>query len=305
MKILIQGSLDMYKLQKPLTYIHHNHFSTPISEALVSKHGFSFETSRYDGDIKLLSHLNEVWNEDYFQEINLPEQIFILNDREKFAFHFRNDIRILDMPIKFPRSNEFRCPIELKQYEAIIKKIAAHEKAINPRIDDYYCYITIDQRIIRSGETTRKANIHVDGFQGSRIEKPLPIDHSYLIYSSEPTIFYNQPFKIFPYWDKRCHNYFEGFAKQIKKESIRTYPNWEVLLINAYCLHEAPIVDRDLYRTFFRMTYTVREYDRIGNAHNPMFNYCWDMQHRDTQDYLSNPNEKVCISKMEKIHLPF
>lgn len=129
----------------------------------------------------------------------------------------------------------------------------------------------------------------MDGFQGERIKEKLPIDHSYILYNNNPTIFYNQGFQVLKNWDKSCHNFFSGFEKQIQKNSSIQYSPYHVLLMNAYCLHEAPIVKEDTYRTFFRLSYTLREFDRLGNAHNSMFNDKWNMVSRNTQENLICP----------------
>ncbi len=285
---------NSYALAKRLSYIEYMEFKTPIREALVSAEGFSFYPETLDIRIKPLEFLNETWNENNFNQVNLPRQVGHLTQDQSYAFSFRNEIRILDMPIKFPHSDEFRCPKELEQFEDVIKQIAAYEKAMNPKIDDYYCYITVDQHVVKKGDTTRRGGIHVDGFQGARIKEPLPIDHSYLVYTTAPTVFYNQPFKVASHWNRSCHNYFDGFEAQKDTKNAVTYDPLDILLINAYCLHEAPMVERDMYRTFFRMTYTVREFDRTGNAHNPMFDYQFDMQCRDTAADLVDPNTGVC-----------
>lgn len=60
------------------------------------------------------------------------------------------------MPIKFPDSNEYRIPEEISQFEDLIKQIANFEHSFNNKIDDLYCYITIDQKIVKQNEFTRK-----------------------------------------------------------------------------------------------------------------------------------------------------
>ena len=269
-------------------------FKTPIREATVSSDGFVFTSPDSMQEIEPMEFLNELWNENNFNKVNLPRQVGHLDKDQEYAFSFRNNIRILDMPIKFPHLDEFRCPKELQQFSDIIQQIAAYEKAMNPRINDYYCYITIDQKVVSKGKQTRRGGIHVDGFQGDRIKDPLPIDHSYLIYDVVPTIFYDQSFNVRSHWNRSCHNYFEGFDSQKESGKKIFYAPLDILLINAYCLHEAPIVEKDLYRTFFRMTYTVREFDRTGNAHNPMFDYQFDMACRDTASTLVHPDKGVC-----------
>lgn len=193
------------------------------------------------------------------------------------------------MPIKFPGNKEYRIPGVLKEYQTIIEKIANVEQKNNPIIEQCYAYLTIDKKILTPGITTRKGGIHVDGFQGDRINPKLPADHSYIIYDNHPTIFYNQPFYVGENWKTSCHDYFKGFEKQKKHYNQITYHPYQILLISAYCLHEAPLVLEEYFRTFFRLSYTVRKFDRLGNAHNPLFDYHWEMKARNTPSSLSCP----------------
>lgn len=284
------------KLAKPLKYLKHHYNNKIFTEAIIGKNGMSIIFPTKYVSVKKMSYLNTLWDDSAFDEINLPMQVGSLCDKEKLYFSYPEDIRILDMPIKFPGSNQYKIPDELIQFFSTISKVAQYEHAMNENIEDYFCYITIDQKLVPKDVDTRKGGIHVDGFQGARIEKPLPVDHSYIIYDKFPTLFYNQRFKVERHWDKNCHNYFEGFQKQAILNNQVSYPPYEILLINAYCLHEAPKAPQEEYRTFFRMSYTVREFDRLGNAHNPMFEYNWEMLPRNIQDTLVCPmkeeNEK-------------
>lgn len=260
-----------------------------ISEAILSSEGIEFDIlPQIDYPVQKLDTINTLWNEDMFNRVNLPKHLFLLSQEEIMTYDNQEHIRVLDMPIKFPGSN-YRLPKELSHLSQLIQKIATHEHLINENINNYFCYLTLDRRIVTAGKTTRKEGIHVDGFQGARLGKKLPIDHSYLLSSNNPTIFYEQKFKVEKQWDKMCHNYFEGFEMQKQINKQRTYPNHSVLLIDAYCLHEAPQVFEDTERTFLRLSYTVREFDRLGNAHNSMFDYEWEMHPRDIQKTLICP----------------
>lgn len=274
---------------KKIEYKVHDLGYKTMSEAILSCEGKEFQVlSDINYGIKPLSRINTLWDEKEFNKINLPNVLFTLSDKEINSYTEQDVMRVLDMPIKFPGSN-YKIPKELDHLVNLIQKIVSHEHLINKKVNDYYCYLTLDRRVVPYGKTTRKEGIHVDGFQGARLVDRLPIDHSYLLCNNNPTLFYNQPFSVEEKWDKTCHNYFEGFEKQKKENSVVIYPDNTVLLIDAYCLHEAPLVKQDMRRTFLRLSYTVREFDRLGNAHNPMFNYDWEMLPRDTQKTLVCP----------------
>lgn len=272
-----------------MQYVEHKYNGKTIYEAVLSKENpVILNFFDVDKTCSILKTFNTIWDCEQFNRINLPEMVHPLTSHKKDIFNSLTDMRILDMPIKFPGSN-YRIPKEISALAPIIYDIAKNEFSGNKKVDDYYCYITIDSRDVLSGKTTRKAGLHVDGFQGARISPKLPVDHSYIVSNNNPTIFYNQAFKVGDDWDMSCHNYFEGFElqKDISKQIV--YPDYSVLLMDAYCLHEAPIVTKAQKRVFFRMSYTVREFDRLGNAHNPLFDYDWQMVPRDIQSTLSCP----------------
>lgn len=275
-----------------IKYKNHDLGYKVMSEAILSSEGVSFEAlNTIDYEKKSLERINTLWNEEEFSKVNLPQMLFQLKGSEIEVYAKEELIRVLDMPIKFPGTN-YRLPKELAYLKPLVQKIATNEHLINNKINDYYCYITLDKRVVKKGTTTRKEGIHVDGFQGARLGKKLPIDHSYILSNNHPTIFYNQSFEVKSDWDKTCHNYFEGFEQQKTGKSEVIYPNNSVLLIDAYCLHEAPLVIEDTFRTFLRLSYTVREFDRLGNSHNSMFDYEWEMHPRDIQKTLICPLSK-------------
>lgn len=126
-------------------YIIHKVGKKTISEAVLSNHGFCFNPNfigYFNIEVKSLKFLNEVWNDSCFEEVNLPEVLFCLNDEEKELFNKQKDIRVLDLPIKFPGSG-YRVPLDLLDFLQIIKKVAIHESKINHKLDDYFCYLTV------------------------------------------------------------------------------------------------------------------------------------------------------------------
>ncbi len=53
--------------------------------------------------------------------------------------------------------------------------------------------------------------------------------------------------------------------------------------MNAYSVHRGVDATVDTFRTWLRLSYEVREFDRLGNAHNPLFDYNWKMVERDIE----------------------
>ena len=68
-----------------------------------------------------------------------------------------------------------------------------------------------------------------------------------------------------------------------KSAYAKTFQPYEIVLMNAYCAHRGSPAPEEKYRTWIRLSFEVREFNRLGNAHNPMFDYNWEMKPRDIE----------------------
>ncbi len=222
------------------------------------------------------------WDLDCFNTLQIPTKLGKIGNE----FSYSSGVRILDMPIKMPHSNKYSIPKELKQWYSVIKRIIELEHHFNSYIDKYYAYITIDQGYVKKGMTQRHEGCHVDGFQGGRIKNKNSINRSYIISDVDTTLIYNQKFKV-NLLDENKHDFFKELELQSNKNNIWQPEPYEIVLMNVYTVHKAAIAKSDGYRTFFRISYDVREFDRLGNTHNPMFDYNWNMVHRNVYKNLT------------------
>lgn len=250
--------------------------STPLSQkGLIFRPGYSYCSQS-------LPKLRTIWDFKEFDNFNGFISVGHVQNLNDFAV--QRGIRILDCPIKFP-GTEYRIPENILPWFPVIKTIANDNFSYSPNFDLEYCYITIDQSIVERNKTQRHGGAHVDGFQGERISPKLYVDHSYIVMDNTPTVFYNQPFKV-DHLDPSKHNFFLEFDRQ-KEARYKISPQCgEIVKFNAYAVHEAAKTSETTTRTFFRMSYTVRQFDRLGNTHNPMFNYNWKMVERNIAENL-------------------
>jgi hypothetical protein len=253
----------------------------------LSSYGYSIGIRKWrepiDTEHFIIKTVNSTFDKENYRVIHSPIVIGEVYNTEKFS-DIRH-LRVLDCPIKFPGSNEYRIPRELNQFDEVIAKCAAHEHAINPNIDQFYAYITIDQMYIEANDYHRKSGCHVDGFQGSRIKPKRLINRSYIAYDRVPTVFYGQSFET-EHLDEARHNFFQSFDEQAQESAELRFDPYSIVLMNAYSVHKSDKVNYPIYRTFFRLSYDVNRFDRFGNTHNPMFDYHWNMVTRDTKDKL-------------------
>lgn len=232
----------------------------------------------------IVQEAHQVWNLDKFQTIRKP----VIVDNISIPTT-QDNLRILDMPVKFPGSNEYRLPKEVLPFLDIIKTIAKFEHNVCDNelgsALEYFAYLTIDQGYISKGVTQRREGCHVDGFQGARIETKTKVNRSYTVSNVEPTEFFIQPFQT-NHLDDKVHNFFLDFDEQANEEFLwRPEPN-QIVLMDAYTVHRAPVMKENAKRVFLRLSYDVKEFDRKGNTHNPMFDYHWNMVARDIQNTL-------------------
>ncbi|MFO0617651.1 MAG: hypothetical protein U0414_33965 [Polyangiaceae bacterium] len=238
------------------------------------------------GPSPILDDLNSVWDLARFHVPRRPIRIGVLEPGERAAFSLRGRApRTLDLPIKFPGS-AFRVPSEFEQFRPVIQRVADAEARLNAAcFDEYYAYLTVDQGLVRPGALQREAPCHVDGFQGARVRPKTRINHSYVVSDALPTVYYEQPFD-FSALDEAKHNFFWEMNRQVAatKSAFAWSPEpFELSMIDAYTVHRGDAAEQETYRTWLRISFEVRVFDRMGNAHNPLFAYDWAMVPRDIE----------------------
>lgn len=246
--------------------------------------------NKFDENHFIIKTVHSVFNKKMYSYPHIPMVVDDIIDTVKFSC--LNDLRVLDMPIKFPGNNDYRIPKELVQFEEVIAKIASFEHTINPRAKDYFAYLTIDQSNVLDGEYQRKPGCHVDGFQGARIENKKPINRSYIVFDAISPSFYTQKFET-EHLNDETDNFFLSFDEQAQDKYEVQYDPYQIILMNAYTVHKANRAPKSMNRTFFRLSYDTSIFDRYGNTKNKLFDYYWNMKLRNVQKHLRhNPLPK-------------
>ena len=222
----------------------------------------------------ILEDMNTIWDQSKF---NTPRSPLIVSAglQDKAAFSKAGVVSVSDMPIRFP-GTEYRLPAELAQFEEAVRACADFAHAANSEIDDYYAYLTIDQKKVAKGRTQRGTEPHSDSIQGPRISPKTRVEHTFLCVDRDPPMVYEQGFDLNGYDADR---YFLNpiFAEQADPEKAVCPEPYSMILMDAYTVHQAVPSTQSSDRTLFRLVYSTREFDRLGNTHNDMFDYDWDM----------------------------
>lgn len=193
--------------------------------------------------------------------------------------------RCLDMPLRLSGEDEYRLPAEWESLKPTLEKIVAVEHTHNPHWKDYFTYLTIDNKPVQVGQQQRHGGLHVDGFQGERIFPKLKISRNYVATTNGGTQFWPQRFVVA---DPARFNVFKGFDFQRDGEPLVAEEN-QVYFMDAYTVHESGFARFNGDRLFLRVSYDLREFDRLGNTHNPNLDYEWKMEVRNAQDLVADP----------------
>lgn len=233
----------------------------------------------------IMADLNTLWDLNKFMTPRIPVSLGVLTPEEQAEFSKPRATRTLDMPIKFPGS-QFRIPKSLEQFKSVIERVAHFEAAINPDcFDEYYCYLSIDQGMVAPDTLQREAPCHVDGFQGARWSPKVRLNHTYVVSDAIPTTYYPQAFDL-SHLDETKHNFFWEMNKIVAdSNSVHAWKPepFELNMIDAYTVHRGSEAEEMTFRTWIRLSFEVRQFDRLGNAKNPLFSYDWDMVPRDIE----------------------
>ena len=93
------------------------------------------------------------WDLAEYERPHLPVLVGVLEDRASFGA--QRGLRILDMAIRMPQRG-WAIPDDYERFREVIALAVSHERAINPAFDDYYAYLTVDQKIVGPGQSQRR-----------------------------------------------------------------------------------------------------------------------------------------------------
>lgn len=234
------------------------------------------------------------WNIKFYNKTNLPLIIGVIEDREKFSYKLGElGLRFLDLPIYMPNQG-WRIPPQLEQFKEIIEKAVACERCLNPNFEaDHYVYITVDQGVVLPHTSQRRAGWHGDSYRkidSRKKELIIPVDHLYVVANSCPTLFVPGPFPFDEVDPEDVDQVLKHFSDLANDQEIIKYPDYTILRMDPYCVHDAGINESDdsLHRTFIKISISQSKYCKLGNAHNQLFIYDWPMLPRHNVPYTSD-----------------
>lgn len=132
-----------------------------------------------------------------------------------------------------------------------------------------HVYLTVKHLYVTPSNMGNRPGWHTDGF-GSE-------DVSYVWCNKFPTEFCIQEFLLSDDHDKSL---IEMESQVTDKSVIITYPENTILRLDKYNVHRVP-KHGEGYRTFVKVNTSKDRYNLIGNAHNYLLDYNWNMVERN------------------------
>lgn len=182
-------------------------------------------------------------------------------------------------------------PPELEQFKEVIAKAIHFERLSNPNFEKQcYVYITVDQGEVEPHKAQRRTGWHGDSYLSidSRKKKTdISCDHVYVIADNCPTPFLQGPFPMNGVDPENVDAVLDHFAKTAEGKTPTYYPNYTLLRLDPYCVHNVGFneTDKTVSRTFVKISVSQSKYCKLGNAHNPLFIYDWPMIPRHNVPY--------------------
>jgi len=116
-----------------------------------------------------------------------------------------------------------------------------------------------------------RAGWHSDGF--------LTDDINYIWCDNTPTTFNSSKFTL-----SNDHNksMLEMNVQALPTNNVKYSPN-ELLRLNQYNIHKVTSITEPGMRTFLKVSFSLEKYNLIGNSHNYLLDYKWDMKPRSVE----------------------
>lgn len=174
------------------------------------------------------------------------------------------------LPIKMPNETQPIYEQRLKCFDALVGAICC-DYIGEFGLDNYvnsYVYLTAKFLYQMPNCSFNRTGWHSDGF--------LTDDINYIWCDKYPTIFNKTAFNL-PLDDLLS---MEEMEKQAMPFNDVTYKENQLLRLNQFNIHKVAPIKAGGMRTFLKVSISKDKYDLIGNSHNYLFNYDWEMKQR-------------------------
>lgn len=131
-----------------------------------------------------------------------------------------------------------------------------------------YVYLTVKKLFQTKGCNFNRMGYHSDGFMTD--------DINYIWSDNNGTIFNHGYFNL----TQNDSISINEMNLQADSRCEKTYKDGSLLRLNQFNIHKCQEVKNDGMRTFIKVSFSKDKYDLIGNSHNYLLNYDWQMRKR-------------------------
>lgn len=139
------------------------------------------------------------------------------------------------------------------------------------RYIDSYVYVTAKHRFVSKNHHMNREGYHSDGF--------LSEDINYIWSDCFPTIFNCSDFKLSE--DDKV-SLIEMWQQADWTKEV-SYDNNSLIRLNQYNIHKVAPVTESRMRTFLKVSFSSQKYNLVGNSHNYLLDYNWEMKPRNAE----------------------
>ena len=139
-------------------------------------------------------------------------------------------------------------------------------------LNDYIAsniYLTAKHLYAKPGCPINRPGYHSDGFMTD--------DINYIWCDCYPTIFNTSPYSLTMHHE---HSLNEIESQSLKENEVKYQP-FELLRLNQFNIHKVAEIERPCLRTFVKISFSKEKYNLVGNSHNFLLNYDWEMKERE------------------------
>lgn len=177
------------------------------------------------------------------------------------------------LPIKMIGDIDIRNEDRLKHFNELIGNICCDFVADYglERFRDSYIYLSAKNLFVASGKNFNREGWHSDGFMTE--------DVNYVWSDKFPTDFVIGEFEVIQ--DDRKS--LEEFTRIAGSNTLVNYPNNSILRMDQFVIHKCGDITESGMRQFVKVSFSKDKYDLIGNSHNYLFEYDWEMRSRSLE----------------------
>lgn len=225
-------------------------------------------------------------NLDFYENINSPEEVAKFDLECPYERQY-----ILRCPIKVP-GKRFAIPDEMLWTVPLIEEAIKYQENNVGKLSYWwppYIYLTIRHGLVTS-ETDDEW--HVDGFSMKISHVP---EQNYIWVSNNPTEYVEHGLRIPIDFDPMNHNIHYYIQDHLSSDvEVKTIREKTLYAMDPYVIHRRPKLDKNISRTFIRLSFTAIPIDDKNNHINPRYgNICSDNDGVvDFRDKLTRYKEK-------------